>query len=235
MNYRSNKGDAGATVLVVLAVLAFGWFFAKPKFLDGDSRRAKASQESTARVEEAVAAQSSTAAASVVKIGEANSMAPESPARDFISREIPAALSLLPAPNAAALIEAERRRSAVMEGRLQEANALYQSEAKRAAQLQHERDEAFAARRAADLALSEAAAARLASERQRNAFILLAVLIGALWIYAKVYSIGPASLGRIAADVRAGTSPIAAMDTHLAPWMHSRVKRHAKLSAKETE
>lgn len=226
----NNKGEATAAILLVVALVGGLAYFFGPKVLHGDSRRASSSAAATAAVEEAANAQGSAAAASVVKIGEANSVAPTSPARDFISKEVPVALSYLPAPDPEKLLEAERRRSAVMEGRLDEARRLYETSAKQAARMQEERDRALAQRRAVDMELVEVAAARRAAERQRMALIAIAVLLGAAWVYAKVFSITPATLGRIAADVRAGGSPIAAMDANLAPWLHANVRKASQLA-----
>ena len=46
----------------------------------------------------------------------------------------------------------------------------------------------------------------------------------------KLFGINSATLGLMAADIRSGTPPIIAMDTHLAPWMLNKVNRHAKLN-----
>jgi hypothetical protein len=224
------RGEALTVVLLVLALVGGGIWLIKPKGLDGDSRRAATSRDTTAKLETATTAQGASAAASVAKIGEANAQAPASPSRDFIAREVPAALAKLPAPDPLALIEAEKRRAAVMEGRAQEAARLYESEAKRSAQLQSERDAALAARQTADNALAEAAAARLAAERQRTAAIAIASLLGALWIYAKLYSITPAALGDAAAGIRAGRNPIDEISRVTAPWLHQRIHRAARLA-----
>lgn len=217
-------------VLLVVAILgALGWA-AKPTLFPGASKRAAASTAATANVEAATNAQGSSAAASVTKIGEANAAAPASPTREFISREIPVALAKLPAPDPIALIEAERRRVAVMEGHLEEARHLYESAAKQAAELQRERDQAMAARRAVDLELEQTAAAEHARTLQAIGLSAVALLVGAAWLYARLYSISPTTLGRIAADVRSGAKPIDAMDTHLAPWLHHKVNRASRLA-----
>jgi hypothetical protein len=224
------RGAFPVVVIYVLAAIGAGLFVLKPKLLDGDSRRAKASVEATAKVETAVNAQGAAAAASIAKIGEANAAAPDSPSKNFIAQEVPAALAKLPAPDPLALLEAEKRRAAVMEGRAEEAARLYGLEAQRSAALQKDLAAALAARHAADSALSEAAAARLEAERQRTLWIIVAGLGVALWLYARAFSITPASLGAIAADVRAGVPAIQAMDTHLAPWLHPSVNRAARLA-----
>lgn len=202
----------------------------KPKFLHGESKRADASATATANLEKATTDQGASAAASVAKIGEANAMAPASPARDFITREVPTALAKLPAPDPLALLEAEKRRAAVMEGRLTEASRLYEAEAKRASQLQTERDRALAARQHADVALQEAAAAQLAAERQANIFIAVCAVLAIGWGYTKLFSISPASMGSAAAAIRAGANPIEAIGHATAPWLHSRIHTAAKLA-----
>ncbi len=147
--------------------------------MPGASKRAAQSTAATARVEQTATAQGSAVAASIVEIGKANTEAPESPSRDFIAKEIPVALASLPAPDAQRLLEAERRRAAVMEGRADEARKLYELAAKQAAHLQHERDEAIAARRNADLALEKSAAAEHARSLQAVGLGALALIAAA--------------------------------------------------------
>lgn len=221
------------SIVVVLAVVvlgAGGLWVAKPALFGGASKRAANSTAATVAVEQAVNAQGATAAASVVKIAEANTAAPESPARDFIGKEAPFALSLLPAPDPKALLEAERRRAAVMEGRLEEARRLYETAAKQAERLQRERDEAIAERRAADLEIEKAAAAEHARTLQALGVAVIAVILGGLWLYSRIYSISPEAIGRVAADIRGGMKPIEALNTHLAPRLHDRVRNAAKLA-----
>lgn len=224
------KAFAQVWLLYAAAAAALALLVTKPKLLNGDSRRAKASVEASAKVENATTAQGGAAAASVVKIGEANAVAPDSPAKNFIAQEVPAALAKLPAPDPLALLEAEKRRSAVMEGRAEEAARLYAAESARSAQLQKELTQARTERRQVDEELTTTAAARLAADRQAAVFKLIACLGLVLWLYARAFSITPASLGAIAADIRAGQNPIQAMDTHLAPWLHSSVNKAARLA-----
>jgi len=230
-NRARKKGFAVAGVLVALAVVAVVGWIAKPELFPGNSRRAAQSTQATAKVEETTQAQGAAAAASVAKIGEANADAPASPSRDFIAREVPVALSRLPAPDPLALLEAEKRRAAVMEGRAEEARKLYEAAAKQSARLQTERDEALAARHAADAALEKAAAAEHARTMQAAGAGVLALLCLAAFAYSKLYGIGGGTLGAIVADIRGGTAPTQAFDTHLAPRMHARVARAAKLAA----
>jgi hypothetical protein len=117
-----------------------------------------------------------------------------------------------------------------MEGRLDEARRLYESAAKQSEKLQRERDEALAARRAADLQLEQAAAAEHARTTQAIGAGLVALLLAAGWVYTKVYRVGPDTLGKIAADVRAGVPGVQALTDNLAPRMYPKVRRAAKLA-----
>lgn len=227
---KSQRAEAITIVLLAIVLLGGGLFVLKPKFLSGDSRRAATSAATTAALETATTAQGASAAASVATIGRANADAPASPSKEFIAREVPVALAKLPAPDPLELLAAEKRRSAVMEGRALEANRLYEGAAKHAAQLQTERDRALVARQHADTALQEAAAARLAAERQANMFIAVCVVLALGWAYTKIYSINPASLGAAAAGIRSGEDPLAALARVTAPWMHSRIHTAAKLA-----
>lgn len=230
------RGAVSLLLIAAIVVLgAGGLWVAKPSIFGGASKRAANSTAATAQLERAVTAQGAAAAASVVKMGEANAQAPESPARSFIGQEVPLTLSRLPPPDPKALLEAERRRAAVMEGRLDEARRLYESAAKQSERLQRERDEALAARRAADLALEKSAAAEHARTVQALGVGLVALLACAAFAYVKIYSITPAAIGRIAADVRSGIAPLTALDTHLAPRLHARVRRAAQLATEPAD
>jgi hypothetical protein len=225
----NTRGEASTIVIVVLALLAVG-FLKAPDLFDRDGKRAEESQEATEQLIKAQEKQGASVAASVVEIGTANTMAPESPAKAFITREVPLTLSQLPTPDAMALNAAEQRRLAVMEGRLQEANQLYLGAHERADRLAKELTLAVEARRQADVALIEAAAAKRAAEKQRVIIIFIAVCLFGLWVYAKLTGLGPRALGQIAADIRSGSHPIAALDSHVPDWLKSRVRREAKLA-----
>jgi type II secretory pathway pseudopilin PulG len=229
------KAMTGIEVLAVLALIGVVTWLVKPSLLPGASRNAAQSTTATARVEATTHAQDATAAASVVKIGEANATAPASPAKDFISQEVPVALASLPAPDPIALLAAEKRRSAVMEGRADEARKLYETAAKHAAQLQTERDNALAERRAVDLKLETAAAAEHARTVQFMGAAVIALLFAAAWLYAKIYGIHPEDAGRIIASIRGGQDPIQAFDTYLAPRLHKAVRTAAKLATEPTD
>lgn len=226
----NQKALTGVEVVVALAVIFGAIWLVKPSLLPGASRNAAQSTAATAKVEETTNAIGAAAAASVVKIGEANGMAPISPSKDFIGQEVPFLLSRLPAPDAKSLLEAEKRRSAVMEGRLQEAQALYESAAKAAAKLQTERDEAIAARRTVDLKLETAAAAEHARTMQFIGAVVILLIVSAAFLYIKIYHISPSTLGVMAAEIRAGGSPIQVMTDNLAPRQYASVQKAAKLA-----
>ncbi len=231
MQSSRTKGVATVIVIVVVAILGMGGaWLAKPSWFPGASKRAANSTKATEELVKATDTQGAFAAASVVKIGEANAIAPESPAKSFIAQEVPHTLSLLPAPDPKALIEAERRKAAVLEGRLDEARRLYEASAKEAAKLQREKDEALEARRNADLAHEKAAAAEHAKTLQMMGLGAIAFLLLAGWAYTKFYSISPAKIGGILADIRAGVSPTQAFDTHINSWLHPQINREVRLA-----
>ncbi len=229
------RGEVALIVLLALAIIGGGLFAFKPKFLSGDSKRADQSQASTKKLEDAHKEEGASAAAGVTAIGTANTMAPDSPSKDFIGREIPSVLAKLPAPNPLALLEAEKRRVAVMEGKLELADKLYQSEAQKTSKLQADLATALEDRRKADSAISEAAAERLGAERQSNQQKLLIAVLVVLWGYTKLYGISPSTIGKIVADVRQGGDAVQAFDTHLAPWLHSRVRKASQLATPPPE
>ena len=221
----------GSTELVVLIVilLAGGGALSLPSFFNRDKSRAETSEKATAELLEAQKAQSASAAASVVEIGRANTLAPESPSKQFIEREVPLTLSKLPAPDVKELLAAEQRRLAVMEGRLEESNRLYGQAFIRAEKLSMELDRAIEARKQADKALLLAAEARSAANRQKLLFGLLAGAFAALWVFSKIYGIGPQTAGRIVADIRQGINPVQAFDSHIPDYLKPSVRKAAKL------
>lgn len=252
------RAEATVAVVVALAVIAVGAWLFKPRKLDGESRRADASAAASAQVEAAVAktdaaaqataaaerAKAATAAASITQIGIAAADAPPSPHTDFIRREVAWVSPLLPAPDAAALIAAERRRLAVVEGRLDEARRLYAAADKdRAALLDRataaeraraaaelERDAAFGARRAADKAIGEAAAANLALARRsaQQWALIIALVVVALFLW--LTNISPTKIGAALARIRAGELPGQAFDDVVPLWLRGRVQTGARLA-----
>lgn len=240
------KAFALIEVLLVMAVVAVaGTWAVKPDLIPGtEAHRAKqaakatqAVNDATAKVDTATQKQGSAVAASVTKISEANANAPASPSRDFIASESSLALSMLPAPDAINLAEAERRRAAVMQGERDEARRLYELASKKADQLQQERDEALRRRDLAvldrqhiDQQYAELAAAEHARTMQAIGFGSVSVVALLIIGYLKLYGIGPSTLGKMVADIRGGADPIQTFDTHLAPWLHTHVSTAAKLA-----
>lgn len=222
------RGEASTLLILVLALVAAG-AISLPNLFNRDNKRAKESQQTTEQLIDAQSKQGAAVAASVVEIGRANTLAPDSPSKDFIDREIPLTLSKLPPPDPKELLEAEQRRLAVMEGRLLEANKLYGQATIRAEKLALELERAVNARRNADKALLLAAEARSAAQRQRLLFGLLAGSFAALWILSKIYGIGPQTAGRIVADIRQGISPVQAFDSHIPDYLKPSVRKAAKL------
>jgi len=236
------KTRGAAAVIVLAAVLLGGigtWGMSKTKWFSKRSKQAATSTQTTNELLAAQQKQGAVAAASVVKIGEANSVAPDSPAKVFISREVPVALASLPPPDVEALIAAERRKVAILEGRLMEADKLYGVAMQRADEYQKEAQRAIAAKRASDLALEQAAAQELGSEQTKFYLMLVAIAAGLLWAYNKVTHISPGALASAVADIRNGTtepnSAIAAIDSATTPAQQMMVKANVWFKKKRAQ
>lgn len=208
----SSKAFAWVFVLYAVAGIGAALVWMKPKFLHGDSKRAETSAKTTEALVAVDDHRGAVAAASVVKIAEANGMAPESPSRSFIAQEVQIAEANLPAPDSKALLEAEKRRSAVMEGRLQEASGLYDKALKRSDQLEKERSLALAAKRASDDALEQVAAERLGAEKVKDRAIIVAVALGLLYLYTKFTHVGSGAMAEAVHDIKKGVPAIQALD-----------------------
>lgn len=223
---KSCRGEATLLVLAAVAVVGAALFLFRPRASHGDSRRADASVQATAAVDATTTKQGAEAAASVVKIGEAAAAAPHSLENTFISREVPLALAKLPPPDASALIAAERRKVAVLEGRVEETHRLYNDALKRADALAQEKADALAQRRAVDGELSRVAAERLGALRERNGMVAVVILALLLIGYIKFTHISPGGLSSIVKDLRSGeVQPIHAVDAvanRFTQWLVSR-------------
>ncbi len=224
----TNRASVLVIVLIAVALLGGGAWLVKPSWFPGSSRRAANSTKATANLVAAVDAQAASAAAGVATIGKANAEAPASPSKDFITQEVPAVLAKLPAPDPMALLEAEKRRSAVMEGRADEARRLYETEAKKAERLQAERDEAIAARQKADLEIEKQAAVDHANTVRSIGLVAIIVVLVAAWLWLKFNTVGTTKLGKMAADIRAGENPLTVLDRYVDERLHSKVMRVAK-------
>lgn len=230
-------------VIALVAIGAFTWL-AKP-FGTKETRAAQRSAEVSAEVEKRVAAsnaaeqaKAATISASVQEIGRANAAAPESPSKTFIGRETSWLTPLMPAPDPTAQLAAERRRIAVMEGRLEEANLLYATAEKsradllaRATKAEAATAAAFAARRQADQDLAVMAEVNLALERRSNLQWAALACAGILAAFLWLNGVSPAKIGRAIADIRAGNAPGEAFGNVLPEWMHARVQAAARLAA----
>jgi hypothetical protein len=225
---RNNRGEVATIVLLAVVLLGGGaWGLSKTKWFSKESKRAQTSTDTTNDLLAAKDKQAAVAAASVVKIGEANQTAPESPEKTFIRREVPVALASLPAPDIEALIAAEKRKVAVLEGRLVEADKLYGDAMERADQYQKEAQRAIAAKRASDLALQQAAAQALGAEQERFWFMLIAIGAGALYLWTKLSHVSPLSLSAAVRDLRTGSeepnAAIRVLDANLTPFQQMNV------------
>lgn len=217
-------------VLIGVVVVGIaGLFVARPKILHGDSQRAAASTEATSQVVATVNKQGAEAAASIAVIAEANASAPASLERDFIAREAPVALAKLPAPDPAALLEAERRKVAILEGKNAEAEKLYAVALNRAAELQKQKDAAIAQRQAVDLKLEQTAAERLGESRQFNRMALALALLCGLFLYVKITHLSPGAVAELATDLKAGKHPLDALDGVTSRMQQRFVRLLAKL------
>lgn len=202
MKTRSTLGEVatGTLLLIVLAGVVVGWVAPKPKFLDSRTRDAKASVEASAEVErrvsEAVAAEQAKGAqvaASVQQIGVAAGQLPDSPQKTFIVREGVWLSPLLPPADPAALLAAERRRVAIMEGKVELADKLYAKAAAdnaallaRAAKAEAKLVAAMSERREVDTQLAESAAYQRGQQQVIGVLSAIVVLIAAGWIYASL-------------------------------------------------
>jgi hypothetical protein len=245
---KSNRGEIVTIVLLILGLTGLGAYLFKPAFLNGESKRAKASKEASAHVETDTAAllaaeraKGSVAAAIVTEIGKANADAPAGPERDYIAKDVPLALDLLPNADLVALLAAEKRRAAVAEGKAEVIQKLYdaayvdiQAVTKRATTAETKLDASFAARRQIDDKISEAAAVNLGLTRQRNQLIASVAVLFVLMVIYRLHLISPGSLGKMAADIHAGVNPITALDTYTAPWLQAAVRKAAKLNTELT-
>ena len=208
----------GTLLLIVLGATVLGFALPKPKWLDSRSRDAAKSADASAQVEQAVAkaveaeqAKGAVVAASVQQIGVAAGQLPESPQKTFIVRESGWVAPLLPPPDPAALLAAERRRVATLEGKVELADKLYARAAAdnaallaRAVKAEARVVKELADRRAVDTELAESAAYARGKDAVIGVLCAIAVLIGAGWIYA---SLRAGKLSRLARKI------IPALDT----------------------
>lgn len=181
-NFIKRKRATGVVeVIAVVALigLAVAWF--KPSLAKSN---AKEVDKVTNKVEEVQSSVDGKVSASVNQIGVANEMAPDSPSKNFIRKEVQLVTPLLPAPNLTELLEAEKRRLAVMEGRYAEADKLYREENKENKKLLAEREVVKAELAALKVELYEqAAVAEFFKKASIVGSVILALLLGAyIWL-----------------------------------------------------
>jgi hypothetical protein len=232
MNHSTKvQGIAALGVIGIIAGLGLiaGWVL-KPSLFPGASKRAAVSTKTTEELIKATDHMAAAAAANVVLMARENANTPDTPSKDFINREAEVALSRLPAPDPKELIEAEKRRVAILQGKLDVAMKLYNKAAETSAKLQVEKDEAVAAKRESDTALEKAAAAEHARTMQLVGAGVVVFILFAGFVYLKLHSIGPGTMGQIVARIRQGEQPVALFDEYLPKFLQKKVNREARLS-----
>jgi len=234
---KSTRAEISLALLIVIGLVTGGgiaWFGPK---LWGSSKRAKQSTQATAQLEaatqariEADRARHASAAAGVATIGRATADLPESPATEFVRAEVPAIMAKLPAPDPLALLEAERRRVAFMEGQRDFARSLYAEESARSSELLKQVAQKDAAlkkaqdeRERVDLAIEKAASAELAERRQKFVLIGIVGLVAAGWTWSRLNGLSLKNLTMWARQVQDGEDPIAAMDGKLSPRLQKLI------------
>jgi hypothetical protein len=154
--------------------------------LNGDSRRAKDGQATTAALNAAANAPAAANTASAQVIGQAAARLPDSPAASFIRNEVPIMLARGPVPAADELLAAEKRLNAYLTGQLDEARKLHSSALTQAGDLRAALADAQAAKRNADDAISTAAAEKIAANRAALGIGVLAALALAAFVWVKL-------------------------------------------------
>lgn len=228
----SRKGTVVVEVVLVLALLGGLWAGKNVLFSDR-KKNAKTSIEATQTLLETQEKQSSYVAASLVSIGTANTEAPESPAKAFITREVPNALALLPEPDESALKAAQTRRMAVMEGRLREANGLYASIKDENLNLIGQRNAAISARKEADETIMQAAKDAAGAQLQRTILIAVAGVLAFGWFTRARQSVPLTVLGGMVGAAQRPAAIVSEIDSHLSPSQQRVVKKHARLNTEE--
>lgn len=183
------KSKRGAASLLVLGLIALVGVLVAPKvvpILNGDSRRAKEGQATTAALNAAANAPAAANTASAQVIGQAAARLPDSPAASFIRAEVPIMLARGPVPAADELLAAEKRLNAYLTGQLDEARKLHSSALTQAGDLRAALADAQAAKRAADDAISTAAAEKIAANRAALGLGVLAALAIAAFVWVKL-------------------------------------------------
>lgn len=236
------RGEIATGTLVVIAILAVavGMFSPKPKMFDGRSRDADKSEKASAGVEKRIVEADTIAektgavvSASVQQISVAAGQLPDGPQKSFIQREAAWVSPLLPPPDAQALLAAERRRIAILEGKLDVADKLYAKATKenevlleRAAKAEERLNAALRDRREVDGRLSEAAAYARGQEHIIGILCGIALLAFAGWVFAKLNGLSTKTVGAMLSDIRSGDNPQEVFDRYVPVRLWKSV-RHA--------
>jgi hypothetical protein len=224
------RAFTGIEIVLAVALLGVGtWLFA-PKFLPGASKRAALSVVTTHELVAAKDAPAAANAASLTVIGRALADVPDSPATRFVRNEVPIMLARSPAPDPMELVASEKRRTAFVEGKLDEQRLLTAAAMKDSAAMAGRVAKAELAKQASDQALVESAAAEHARTVQLAGMALIALLAAAAWVWLKFHSVGIPSLGQLAADLRSGVDPIAALSAIVDERNHAKVQQFAQLA-----
>ena len=224
---------------VVVLITAVAAPKVAPKLFDGRTREAENSKDASAAVEAAVAKeraanerQGAVVAASLNQMGVAAGQLPDSPQKTFLVREGAFISPLLPAPSPKALLEAERRRVAILEGKLEQADKLYRDAAKGNAELLADNAKlrarlstALSERREADAALAESAAFQRGKDYAIAVLAAIVVLCVLGWVFARLNGINTRTLGMMSADIRAGHDPQEVLDRYIPVRLWRSVKK----------
>lgn len=251
MKPRSILGEVATTVLLVVSLVALaGWIGPKvlPSVFDKGTRQADQSADASAQVEQAVAKavdaeqkKGAVVAASVAQIGVAAGQLPDSPQRTFIVRESGWVAPLLPPPDPVALLAAERRRVAILEGKLELADKLYAAAAKdnaatlaRAVKAEARVVKELSDRREVDTELAETAAYARGKDAVIGVLFALAALCGIGWFVARKTSLPKLALAHMANRAREGQTAMDVIDGVVPDTWHDEIEKlAAALRAKE--
>ena len=229
------KGSA-ALLLVGLVALAAGIFMA-PRVADAS----KDVEAAVAKAVEGEQRKGAVVAASVQQMGVAAGQLPDSPQKEFIVREGGFVSPLLPSPDPVALLAAERRRVAILEGKAELADQLYAKATKENAalladnvKLKAKLADAMTERRDMDTQLAESAAYARGKDAIIAGLAALCLLVGGLWLYARLTGFGHVDIARMANRIREGWDPLKAIDATIPDQFHDAISKAAdKLRAKE--
>lgn len=182
---KSQRGEVATILLLAIVVLGGGLIATKSlPIFNGESRRAEKGQATTAALNAAANAPAAANTASAQVIGQAAAKLPDSPAAAFIRNEVPIMLARGPVPDANELLAAEKRLNAYLSGQLDEARKMHGKALEQAGDLRAALAEAQAAKRAADDAITVAAAENIAANRTAIGLGIacFAALLAFIWV-----------------------------------------------------